>query len=272
MEYFHYYCYVCGWTQWGCGLLRVKSVSLLLSPHLHSTSVLWGWGGQHCVQGDGRWLGDPLRAWGTEPLHKQQGPFYPLWGDYVPVTPRVWAIEENNSVGVGKEGTFGEGRNVSTLGGEEEVGDSPRISEGASPSPQPGFQCWRFVIISLVQSTWHSCKLFRPSEYAYQKVGAQSPLNLYTRKPRPRKVKRFTQFRSADVSERRQDPRLQGMIWQEHDSAEKAPPISPSFIHWTNIFLMLLRGLSHHRLLEEADGISLSLLYVPATLWALFYH
>lgn len=35
----------------------------------------------------------------------------------MPVTPGVWAIEENNSVGVGKEGTFGEGRNASTLGG-----------------------------------------------------------------------------------------------------------------------------------------------------------
>lgn len=36
--------------------------------------------------------------------------------------------------GVGKEGTFGEGRTSLTLGGEEEVGNSPWISGGASPS------------------------------------------------------------------------------------------------------------------------------------------
>lgn len=35
---------------------------------------------------------------------------------------------------------------------------------------------------------------------------------------------------------------------------------------------MLLQDLSHHRLLEEADGISLSLLHVPAALWTLFCH
>lgn len=50
-------------------------------------------------------LGSPA-SMRHEPLHKQQGPFHPLREAYVPVTPRVWAIEENNSVGVGEGGHF----------------------------------------------------------------------------------------------------------------------------------------------------------------------
>lgn len=80
--------------------------------------------GQHCVPGDGRWLGVPYEHEALA-LHKQQSEPSILWDDYVPVSLGY----RKNSVGVGKEGTFGEGRNASTLGGEEEVGNSPGFQE-----------------------------------------------------------------------------------------------------------------------------------------------
>ena len=142
-----------------------------------------------------------------EPLHKQQGPFHPLREAYVPVTPGVWAIEENSSVGVGEGGHFWRRQECFNPRRRRRSGQFPpdfRRSESFPHHLGPSAEdLWSFLLYRAldIHVTYSD-----PQNTPIRKSGHRAP-SVYKHGSRDLERWSGSQFPSADVSECRQDPR-----------------------------------------------------------------